>query len=516
MMSFLKTPLDRGATAARSVSADALKSVGTKSLLLGLIVGIFALAVPLVVLAALGASLAVFACLSCVRRIHRIGILVLMNYAFWLISGAVSGGLQFESSTSREFWRGEGRCFLFYLPLIALSVMVVRERELRFVVKLICTLTVFGGLMWVLWLMGYGDLFQAEEDADTGELRTSLYFVGLLTSHTGAGAFWATVTSFLLAYSLRTHERTVQALAMVSLLLTLGTGGRAATLGFVAVVAWLALRRELLHGHALKLAIPILLLAVPGAWIVGTQVPEVSERMSEMFHPDALSSLNATMQEPTLRDASGYFHSGAGLEHHNLVIRLFLWKYAWHLFEQSPLVGIGFGRFNDTHLEFSGVCHVVNLAVEGETYVGSTIRWELDQLMTSTGNAHNSYLHVLAETGIVGLAMFLYLWWSMYRSCRVSGRSDTGDRFAVGYCHGCQAAIICLLVASLAGHALAAPSGGVLLMTIVGAWLAHARDWHHLRINRHARGHGAYTRLGRPDLSSRFPRPPRLTPCEPV
>jgi O-antigen ligase len=478
MTALARTRLNIAPTAVRSESAEALKSLGTKCLLVGLIGGIFALAIPMIVLAALGASLAVFLCLSCVRPIHRIGVLVLVNFACWVISGMVSGGLPLASWSSAEFWRGEGRCFLFYLPFLALSVMVVRKTDLRFVVKFICILTVFGAFMWVLWLLGLGDLFQAEEDAETGELRSSLYFVGLLTSHTGAGAFWATVTAFLLAYSLRTHERSVQLLAMVALLLTLGTGGRAATLGLIAVVAWLVARRDLFHGRAMKLAIPAVILAVPGAWIIGTLVPEVGERMGEMVHPNTFASLHATMREPTLHDASGYFHSGAGLEHHNLVIRLFLWKYSWHLFEQSPLVGIGFGRFNDTTLEFSGVPHVVNLAVDGEVYVGSTIRWELDQLMTSTGNAHNSYLHMLAETGIVGLGLFLYLWWMMYRVCRTEYppyTSEATDPFAAAYCRGCQAAIICLGVASLAGHALAAPSGGVLLTTVVGAWLAHAR-----------------------------------------
>jgi O-antigen ligase len=448
--------------------------MGKRALLLGLIAGIFALSVPQLVLAALAVSLVLFACLSSVRPIHPVGVAVLMNYACWLISGAVSGGLAPASLSDAEFWRGEGRCFLFYLPLVGLSVMCISRGELRFVVKLVCVLTVVGAVLCGLWLLGYGHLFQAEEDAETGELNTSTYFIGLLTSHTGAGAFWATVSAFLLAYSLRTHERRVQWLSILAVLLTVGSGGRAATLGLLAVLAWLLWQGELLHRRAMRVVLPALLVIGPGAGIVVTLVPEVHERIGELFHADTFSSLTATVREPTLRDASGYFHSGAGLAHHNLVIRIFLWKYAWYLFQQSPVVGIGFGRYNDTGLELAGVPHCVNLAMAGETYVGSGIRWELDQLMTSTGNAHNSYLHVLAENGIVGLALFLYLWVSMYRCCQANNRTED-DRFAIAYCHGLRAAIVCLLVASLAGHALAAPSGGVLLTTMVGAWLAHSR-----------------------------------------
>ena len=89
--------------------------------------------------------------------------------------------------------------------------------------------------------------------------------------------------------------------------------------------------------------------------------------------------------------------------------------------------------------------------------------------MSSTGNAHNSYLHVLAETGVLGVVLLLTLWWSMYAGCRASSKSS---HFLVAYGAGCQAAIICLAVASLFGHALAAPSGGILVTALIGARLA--------------------------------------------
>ena len=226
------------------------------------------------------------------------------------------------------------------------------------------------------------------------------------------------------------RDRRIQLLSIVAAVLTLGTGGRAATLGLLAVIAWLVVRGELINRRSVKLALPVLLLTIAGSWVVIALVPQVSERMVEMFQARTVSSvLHATTREPRLRDATGYFHSGAGLEHHNLVIRVFLWDYALHLFRESPVVGIGFGRFNDTHLEFAGIPHFVNLAVSGETYFGSGIRWERDQLMTSTGNAHNSYLHVLAETGLIGLAIFLYLWFSMVRGCASNLRDRSHDQF---------------------------------------------------------------------------------------
>jgi O-antigen ligase len=145
------------------------------------------------------------------------------------------------------------------------------------------------------------------------------------------------------------------------------------------------------------------------------------------------------------------------------------------LFRTSPLSGIGFGRFNDTHLEFAGLPNLATLAVDGERYYGSGIRWERAQQMTSTGNAHNSYLHTAAETGIIGLILLLFLWRLIYADCRYRGNKKSDGRFESAYCHGCRAMVVSLLATALPGHALAAPSGGILLATVIGAWLAYAR-----------------------------------------
>ncbi len=449
-----------------------------RCLMVGLVVGIFSMSIPHLVLVALAASVVVFVCYGPFRPVHVVGIVVLLNYACWLISGAISGGLGWDSLISKEFWRGEGRCFLFYLPLLAFSVIRLRGSELRFLVNVVCFLTVVGAVLGTLWLLGWGHLFQPDVDAETGERSAATYFIGLQTSHTGAGAFWGTVTAFLSAYSLRTGQRSVQLLAILAALLTLGTGGRAATLGLVAVAVWLLVHGQLLNRYTLRLALPILLLMVLGGSAILVTVPKVSERMTEMFQSRTLKAVYAAAaDEPTLKNASGHFHSGGGLEHHNLVIRVFLWKYALHLTAQSPVLGVGYGRFNDTNLEFTGIPLLVSLAVHGERYFGSGIRWEGEQKMTSTGNAHNSYLHILAETGIVGLSLAICLWRLMYVYCKPVHQSDGHEpEFQIAYCSGCRAAIVCLLVTALAGHALAAPSGGILLTTMIGAWLAYTRD----------------------------------------
>lgn len=455
----------RGDLLAPARTCQALSRLGLRSLVAGLIFGIYVLAIPQLVLASLGACIAVFS-FCCLRRpVHRIGMLLLLNFGWWIVSGTLSGGLVADSLVQPEFWRGEGRCFLFYLPLLAFAVLSVRESELRYIVKMLCVLTLVGAALCGLWLIGLGHWFQLRH----GEEGPTTYFIGLQTSHTGAGAFWGVMAAFLGAFSLHSKQWIIRGLAVVAVALTLATGGRAATLGLVAVAAWLAIQTARSHRNALNWIAPAGLVILAAAWCLLTLLPQVADRMAEVFEPRTHRALVAALDEPTLEDANGTFYSGANLPNHNLVIRIFLWKYATHLFRQSPWLGIGFGRFNDTQLEFSGVPHVFQFAHRGEISLGAGIRWEEGQRMSATGNAHNSYLHVLAETGAVGLVLLLALWWSMYAECRVS---SSQGQFAVAYGLGCRAAMICLAVAALFGHALAAPSGGILITTLVGARLA--------------------------------------------
>ena len=49
----------------------------------------------------------------------------------------------------------------------------------------------------------------------------------------------------------------------------------------------------------------------------------------------------------------------------NILTRILYWDYALDLFLDSPLLGAGFGRYNDQNLFFNGVKHVVYLATDG-------------------------------------------------------------------------------------------------------------------------------------------------------
>jgi len=69
-----------------------------------------------------------------------------------------------------------------------------------------------------------------------------------------------------------------------------------------------------------------------------------------------------------------------------------IWKVGWRLVEDNPVLGVGGGNFQVSSIHY--------LLVPG------TIRFD-EYIVDLPTVAHNAYLQVLAETGIVGLVLFL-------------------------------------------------------------------------------------------------------------
>lgn len=74
-------------------------------------------------------------------------------------------------------------------------------------------------------------------------------------------------------------------------------------------------------------------------------------------------------------------------ENYAVVERMAHWQAGWHMFEDHVLAGVGTGNYN-------------------ERYADYFLRFEF---RVSQGHAHNFYIHILAETGIVGLILYLTL-----------------------------------------------------------------------------------------------------------
>ncbi|MBI2886690.1 MAG: O-antigen ligase family protein [Chloroflexi bacterium] len=191
-----------------------------------------------------------------------------------------------------------------------------------------------------------------------------------------------------------------------SALLALGTGA-------TVIVALHSRRAVLALGAGLLVGLALLLL---GAW--GLLPPVVTSRLVVLA------------ENFTLFDARDITLTSQNFP---LVQRMAIWQAAWEMFLDHPLVGVGIGSFDAVYLRY---------ALPGWPYL--------------PGHAHNYYLNLLAETGILGLGAYLALlgslWWQALRTVRRvqrlarSGASDWGYAACYGVALGAAGVLAVLTI----------------------------------------------------------------------
>jgi O-antigen ligase len=147
----------------------------------------------------------------------------------------------------------------------------------------------------------------------------------------------------------------------------------------------------------------------------------------------------------------------------NLDIRYeWLWPRALEYFRMSPLVGMGFGSFDD---QISRVVDYFGLFGQP---MGVTV-------IHSDSHAHNSYLNILAELGVVGLFLTMRFYWMLLMWAREGGWASIKDGYTdYSAFMFVELAAVCLLVMAVSEHRLTSPSN-VLLPTLTISLLLASR-----------------------------------------
>jgi O-antigen ligase len=112
-----------------------------------------------------------------------------------------------------------------------------------------------------------------------------------------------------------------------------------------------------------------------------------------------------------------------------------LWRVAWRMTEDHPLVGVGLGNF----------------PAQSPLYVrepGELVA--VGQIVETKQRTHNTYLEMLSETGIVGLLLFLLVLGSALGAATVAVRrlQAAGERVAADLIRGVLVASLAALAAS--------------------------------------------------------------------
>jgi O-antigen ligase len=260
--------------------------------------------------------------------------------------------------------------FLYYFVLV---YAIENEKDLRAVVLfLVLSLLFQSGFAITQYASGLDfDVFAtgSVEVAEGGEEFVARA-VGTLGRPNGLAVYIVPLLFLTLAIRfLSGYYKRLSVIAIASgsiaLLLTGSRGGWVAFLVSFVIFAFMLLRRGRIGLRALS----VLLLC--GAFLVFVFFPYLQERVA------GEASTNAALS------------------------RIPLLKVAWHMIIDHPILGVGANTFMTAIYSYTKPAEFQGI-------------W--------LGLVHNHYLLVLAETGLVGLAAFLWLFYSFLRESAVCGR----------------------------------------------------------------------------------------------
>lgn len=133
-----------------------------------------------------------------------------------------------------------------------------------------------------------------------------------------------------------------------------------------------------------------------------------------------------------------------------IVARMVIWKSSWAMFMDNPILGVGPKCFQ------------------------TDWNWERDEnrkkynVLPEAGQAHNMFLNVAAEMGIMGVIALL-VWLGMYTYFLFKSRKDINNDMALSLWYGALGGLIAILIGGMTESFMGAEIS-LLIMTILALW----------------------------------------------
>ena len=293
-------------------------------------------------------------------------------YVYFILSYFVSGQ-PLSNLLSYQFLKYDGNFFFCYILFFIFSISFSYFKKLAdYYFKFIFSIFTIFSLIGIAEYFLSSGFLMVHTQAGVGKLYFALNF-----AHNATGSVYTVVCVSLLVFFLKEKITKLKMLFLILLLINLSalliTGSRASYLGFFGaalIVIWLHFKSikkfSITMGAFIVVTVPILFLT--GVY-------------------------NRVIQILNFKGAT-------------TIIRFYIWEKVWYLFSQSPIFGIGYGRFNDVFNIDNGVFDIGRL----RGYPGIVSFYMKQSYFFDSAHAHNSYLQFLTETGVIGLGLILIFW----------------------------------------------------------------------------------------------------------
>jgi len=354
-------------------------------------------------------------------------------YVFWLFSYLLTRA-PISNLFSFEFLRRDGALFFAYLPLIIICNYSLDRKFLQQAVaaylSVMSGVAVLGALAYLeaLGNISISTAILPENLQVVFNSATAGYeFHGLYEAHNAAGAVYGLAACLSLCLLVFSEHRKIWSLprfwfsaTFVGLMLS---KSRTSYIAFAATALMFLVMKS---GHRRTMLKIMIFLLLPLTYFLVAQ-SDVLQRAQAVDDND----------DP------------------NIVSRWVGFERAVDDFITSPIIGIGLGRYNDDYLTFSGTEHVVYVATGG-------------QVINESSHAHNSYLHFLAEGGVIGFGLMMAIWISAYRWTRRIRAHFSENTFPYALAAGVQACIIYEFCISFTEHSMGTAVTSLTIFTMFG------------------------------------------------
>ena len=290
-------------------------------------------------------------------------------YAYFFISTVIYSP---QALFSGSFYRRDGNFFVTFLPLLLLPLFkktfLTRIVYLRFLY--FSTFVSLACMILPRINLNPGDIIEIEEDISVNHF--------LFEAHNAVGGFIAVILSLIIGLWMtekNKRERIKYAVcAMINVVALIDCGARGTLMAIVLSVAILILVRKQISKGKKKRFFDKLLFII----ILISNIVIVAVCSDEKLYNYVLQLLHISNRT------------------YAISVRLTdLWPRAINLFFSSPILGTGYGSFNDQPYNLVRILD------------GLFVFNKPAQYIFSDAHAHNTFLHVMAETGLVGLGLLL-------------------------------------------------------------------------------------------------------------
>ncbi len=369
-------------------------------------------------------------------KLSSAAFLVLSFLGYCLFSGIFFSGIDSVFSVGVVHWlSNEGRIFLAYWPAILILVYgrFVGAESDRIVIRALKYTT-------VVYVLG----------------ATVARFSGVLGdySHHAGGAVGASL--FIIWFLLYQSDKEKMYLIMLAAASVglVASDSRTGILGSALVLILMGMSLKNIKQLALGVIIFISMLFVMNAFY-----PKVYDRLSGAITASTMQAmgqqLGRVFQDRSFEETSDAWGVASYVPDQgevNLVIRAYLWARGLSEGGGSPIHGIGFGRFNDIGRTFEGV--------RGVSYAV----YKADRASGSVFTAHNTFVHIFAELGLIGVAFVAAIFVTLHRAY-----SSCSEKAGLKWARIGKAMCLSLAVMGMFQHSLGAP---IFLFTMftMAAW----------------------------------------------